>query len=103
MDLANPILKSRAWKRYWGSFDMIVPPRCFPRASPSDDGHSFRGGCDRFPFWLRPPLAWAPLPQCHFLWQEENPSQQSFLLGNLPPLPPAPATAPHTRVAEKKQ
>ena len=58
MDLANPILKSSAWKGYWGSFDTTVPLRRFPKSSlpGKDDGHSFRGACDFFPFWRQPLL-----------------------------------------------
>ena len=51
MDRANPILKSRGWKRYSGSFDMTVPPRCFPRSPATGGGNSFRGGWDCFLLW----------------------------------------------------
>ena len=33
-----------------GRFHMTVLPRYFPTSPPIDDGHSFRGGCDLFPF-----------------------------------------------------
>ncbi len=43
-DLVNPILRSRGWKDYSGSFAMTHRPRSFPRSSLTDDGNSSPGG-----------------------------------------------------------